>query len=108
MAPTDAQAGRAWMARADGLTGYTGPVKPSFTRFATICEPIVRGFREAPMTATERGRRIGSSVRGIGAPAEGSSGRVQPPFRPVVVRCRHRPYEAEVWCQSPQSCWRVP
>ena len=39
-----------------GLTGYTGPWNPPLTRLRTSSWPTVPGEREAPMTATERGR----------------------------------------------------
>ena len=40
-----------------GLTGYTGPWKPPNTRLRTSSWPTVPGVREAPITATELGRR---------------------------------------------------
>ncbi len=39
-----------------GLTGYTGPWNPPNTRLRTSSWPTVPGEREAPITATERGR----------------------------------------------------
>ncbi len=48
------------MDEAFGLTGYSGPVKPTLRRLSRICQPIVLERREAPMTAMDFGRRMAS------------------------------------------------
>ena len=54
--PTLGQAGTPATVSADGLTGYTGPVNPPEMRLATNWCPTLPARREAPTTATERGR----------------------------------------------------
>ena len=49
-----------------GLTGYTGPWKSALRRLRTSSWPTVPLVREAPMTATERGRSNRSMLRAGG------------------------------------------
>src|SRR5690606_12142350 len=58
---TDGYAGIDETTFALGLTGYTGPLKPVVIRFCKTRYPMLPGRREAPITATERGRKNGSS-----------------------------------------------
>jgi hypothetical protein len=66
MAPTEGYAGIEWMAAALGFTGKTGPWKSYRSRLSRICQPMVLACRDAPMTAMERGRRMGSRECGMG------------------------------------------
>src|SRR5262245_12268373 len=53
------------MTDAFGLTGKTVPVNSKSRRFAMISRPIDEGWRDAPTTATERGRNSASSDEGM-------------------------------------------
>ena len=53
-----------WIAPAFGLTGKMAPANCACTRLWSSAKPSESRLREAPTTATERGAKIGSSVRG--------------------------------------------
>src|SRR2546426_10461520 len=54
-----------WTEAAFGFTGKIGPVKPERTRLCRISRPIDCGWREAPTTAIDRGRRMAESERSM-------------------------------------------
>src|SRR5512144_1216350 len=92
---TDGYALIEWTLEALGLTGNAAPVKPYRSMGARISLPMVSGRRDAPMTATARGRRIGSrsgmAVKDAGGVSEHlrtsfeQAGRGAPaPFQPRV------------------------